>query len=248
MEFVRKKKRGQDAKVRRTWLSAEKYRITWRKEVFGIAMPARYQACVLEMLPNFAGVEGEWYKSWGFVAKQRLYKTLKAAQADCEKHYRLWTKAVEASGIRALLEIFGKLPIGIPVWAKGKLNRKAYAVLVEAGRPQGSNECEDDPSTLAEASEPSSTGSPSLDTGGPVPNAGEKDGVTRSLTTESTTSTSDALPVTEAEKEPKKSARKRTAGRSPSSKRKGVSTKGSSNRAKKPSKGSRKNKSKPSAN
>src|SRR3989304_1351480 len=46
MELVRKKKRGQSQKVRRTWFSDEGYRIIWRKEVYGVRVPARYQACV----------------------------------------------------------------------------------------------------------------------------------------------------------------------------------------------------------
>jgi len=44
MEFVRKKKRGQNQKVRRTWFSQEGYRIVWRKEVCGVRVPARFQA------------------------------------------------------------------------------------------------------------------------------------------------------------------------------------------------------------
>ena len=69
---------------------------------------------------------------WDFVnGKRRLYKTMKAAQEDCEKHQRLWMKACEATGIRALQEIFSKLPLGIPLWAKKKINRKAYALLTE---------------------------------------------------------------------------------------------------------------------
>ena len=233
MNFVRKKKKGQNAKVRRTWLSAEKYRIVWRKEVFGIAVPARYQACVLEMLPNFAGVRDEWFKSWGFVAKQRLYKTLKSAQADCEKHYRLWTKACEAAGIRALLDLFGKLPIAIPVWVKGKLSRKVYGLLIEAGLAQ----CEQDQSDQPETSEPSSEASiPSDSTSGPASSAAEPDGETANIGVQ---------PAEEPEPAPAPPARKRTAKSSKSTKRKSVSTKDSSKRAKPRSKGSRKSKSKP---
>jgi hypothetical protein len=128
MDFVRKKKRGQDKRVRRTWFSAEKYRIVWRKEAFGIPMPARFQASVRTEVPN----NETWFAMWDHVdGKHHLYKTLRAAQDACEKHYRLWAKACEVTGIRALLELFGKVPFGIPVWAKRKLNRRVYALLTE---------------------------------------------------------------------------------------------------------------------
>ena len=105
MEFVRKKKRGQSQKVRRTWFSDEGYRIVWRKEVYGVCVPARFQACVRTLVPYS---DGELRPMWDFVNhKRRLIKTLKAAEEECEKHKRLWTKACEATGIRALKELFG---------------------------------------------------------------------------------------------------------------------------------------------
>src|SRR5208282_398564 len=58
MEFVRKKKRGQNAKVQRTWLSEEGYRIYWRKESFGVEMTPAYMACVRVLVPN---VGQDWY-------------------------------------------------------------------------------------------------------------------------------------------------------------------------------------------
>ena len=54
---------------------------------------------------------------------------MKTAQEACEKHKRLWTKACEATGIRGLVEIFGKLPTAYPVWARKKLPRKVLEVL-----------------------------------------------------------------------------------------------------------------------
>ena len=87
MEFVRRKKRGQDKKVRRTWFSEEGYRIVWRKEVHGVCVPARFQACVRTLIP-YSG--GELRQMWDFVNhKRRLIKTLAAAQEECEKHQRL---------------------------------------------------------------------------------------------------------------------------------------------------------------
>lgn len=258
MEFVRKKKRGQNAKVRRTWLSEERYCITWRREVFGIAVAARYQATVLEVIPNFSGVEGEWYKCWGFVSKQRLFKTLKTATEACEQHYRLWVKACEASGIRALRELFGNLPIAVPVWVKSKLNRKTYAVLTEVRLGQlEEDECAANPDGLLGISaislhdtKPSSV----TRSNGPALTVEAADGSTipmihhaQSKATASA-ARSDVQPAMEAEEGPAKPARKRTAKPSKGSRRKSVTTKGSSKRAKKPASGSRKNKSKPSGN
>ena len=41
------KKRGQNAKVQRTWLSEEGYRVHWRREAYGVAMTPAYMACVV---------------------------------------------------------------------------------------------------------------------------------------------------------------------------------------------------------
>ena len=98
MQFVRKKKRGQNQKARRTWFSAEGYRIVWRNEVHKICVPARYQACVRTLIPDS---NGELRQMWDFVNhNRRVIKTLQAAQEECEKHKCLWTKAArpEASG------------------------------------------------------------------------------------------------------------------------------------------------------
>ena len=130
MKFVRKRKRGQDKKVRRTWFSEEGYRIVWRKEVHGVCVPARFQACVRTLIP-YSG--GELRQMWDFVNhKRRLIKTLAAAQEECEKHQRLWAKAGEAGGVRALRELFGgKLPTGLPLWARKKMDRRLYAILTD---------------------------------------------------------------------------------------------------------------------
>lgn len=130
MEFVRKKKRGQNHKVRRTWFSEEGYRIVWRKAVYGVRVPARFQACVRTLVP-YSG--GELRPMWDFVNRnRRLIKTLKAAEEECEKHKRLWMKACEATGIRALKELFGgRLPLGLPLWARKRLDRRLYAILTD---------------------------------------------------------------------------------------------------------------------
>ena len=120
MNFRRKRIRGQNQRNRRTWLSGD-YRIVWRREICGVRVPARFQATVRTILPN-----GE---IWDFVGR-RLFKTLSAAQEACLKHQQLWTKAAEATGIRGLRELFGKVPLGFPAWAKSKLNRRVYDLLM----------------------------------------------------------------------------------------------------------------------
>jgi hypothetical protein len=132
MQFVRKKKQGQDQKVRRTWLSANQYQVVWRREVHGVAVPARFQACVRVLVP-YGG--GELRQMLEFVnPNRRLYKTKKAAEEDCERHFRLWSAACEAGGVRALRELFGgKLPIGLPMWARKKMDRRLYAILTDYG-------------------------------------------------------------------------------------------------------------------
>lgn len=139
MEFARKKKRGQSQKVHRTWFSDEGYRITWRKEVFGVRVPVRFQACVRVLVPHG---EGTLRESWDFVDRQHgLTKTLKAAIERCDCHKRLWELACEATGIRALRELFGgKLPLGLPLWAREKMDRRLYAILID-NRPL---RCRDD--------------------------------------------------------------------------------------------------------
>jgi len=129
MEFTRKKRRGMNRKVQRLWLSAEKYRITWRREAFGITLPPRFQACVRVIVPGT--FENGFTEMWDFVNARRLYKSMKAAIADCEKHHRLWTKATQCTGIRAIRELFGRDPTSIPVWAKTKLDRRILGILLD---------------------------------------------------------------------------------------------------------------------
>ena len=152
MNFVRRKKRGQNQKVRRTWLSDEGYRIVWRKEVCGVRVPARFQACVCTLIPCGDNLR----PMWDFVSRgRRLMKTLRAAEDECEKHKRLWTKACETTSVRALKELFGgKLPLGFPLWTKNKMDRRLYAILTDNRPTKYRNDEEDEPCT--ESSSPTS--------------------------------------------------------------------------------------------
>ena len=135
MNFRRKKIKGQNRKVRRTWLSDEGYRIIWRKDVDGVQVPARFQATVWTTLPNG--------QMWDFVGR-RLFKTMTAAKEACDKHQLRWAKAAEATGVRQLQELFGKVPLGFPAWAKSKLNRRVYGLLMDtsAARLEDDDPCE----------------------------------------------------------------------------------------------------------
>jgi len=157
MEFRRRKKRGQNQKVRRTWFSEEGYRIVWRREVYGVRVPARFQACVRVLVPYS---DGQLRPMWDFVNRnRRLIKTLKAAEEECEKHKRLWTKACEATGVRALKGLFGgKLPSGLPVWARKKLDRRLLAVLAD-NRPSKHRTDDEEDESRPENSQPASDAS-----------------------------------------------------------------------------------------
>ena len=262
MEFIRKRKRGQDKKVRRTWFSEEGYRIVWRKEVHGVCVPARFQACVRTLIP-YSG--NELRQMWDFVNhKRRLIKTLAAAQEECEKHHRLWTKVCEAGGIRALRELFGgKLPSGLPVWSRKKMDRQLYAILTD-NRPLNcrDDEEEDEPCTENQASDAPGPG-------GPIKTLGSSASPTEATSeivipaspaevkAESTTrptrharskdtATADASTVPPAEaagRAQKKPAAKRTAKSSKRTARRKTGTTGSSASAAKRSRNSRKTKS-----
>lgn len=224
MEFVRKKLRGQNQKVRRTWLSEESYRIIWRKEAWGIELPPAFQATVRVVLP-------QGNEMWDFVGRP-LYKTMKAAQEACQKHQRLWSKAIEATGVRALQELFGKIPSGCPVWAKPKLNRKLYGLLMDnhAGK-----RCELDLESPTKTSACSAGPTGVIATApGRASLAEEPDSLTTGL----------AESVTAAEEEPRRRASRRTVKSSKPTGKPRQSTKRSPNGGRKPSASSTKKKSK----
>ena len=266
MEFVRRRKRGQNKKVQRTWFSQEGYRIVWRREVWGVRVPARFQACVRTLIPYS---DGQPHQMWEFVNhRRRLVKTLQAAQDECEKHKRLWEKACETKGYRALKELFGgKLPSGMPLWARKNMDRRLYAILID-NRPMKYREDEED-ETCTESLQPASDASgpggptktsepsaaptgPTKETDTPASPAEETEPSTtprtrraRSKAT-STDEPSSAPPAEVPAEGPKKPAAKRTRKSSKSTaKRKATSTDSRASGANR-SKGSRKKKSKPS--
>jgi hypothetical protein len=266
MEFVRKRKRGQNKKVRKTWFSEEGYRIVWRKEVCGVRVPTRFQACVRTVIPYS---DGQPRQMWEFVNhKRRLIKTLQAAQDECEKHKLLWTRACEVTGIRVLKELFGgKLPLGLPLWARKNMDRRLYGILMD-NRPLKYREDEED-ETCTESSQPASDAS---GPGGPTRTSGcsaspkeavsairtpasPAEGKGRSTTPRtrharlkaaSTGEPSAAPPAEAVAKGRKRRAARRTSRSSKSANKRKRNTTDSPASDAKPSRGSRKKKSRPS--
>jgi hypothetical protein len=266
MEFVRKKKRGQNHKVRRIWFSEEGYRVVWRKEVHGVRVPARFQACVRVLAPYS---DGELRPMWDFVNhRRRLIKTMQAAQEECEKHKQLWMKVCGVTGIRALRDLFdGKLPSGLPLWARKKMDRRLYAILTD-NRPSVKYRDDEEDESCTESSQPASdasgpggpiktsdsSASPTeaiLETATPAsPAEGKAESTTRRTrrARSKDTATSDASnapPASEAAKARKKPAARRTRKSSTRTGKRKRSTTGSSASGAKCSKGLRGMKSVP---
>lgn len=261
MQFTQKRKKGSRSTTCKHWFSDEGYRLIWRREVFGIRVPSRWQACVRVIVPKYGGGPKDALM-WDFVDhNRRLFKTRKAAEDACRKHHALWTKACKATGIRALVALFGRLPHTTPLWVKKVCDKQILTILLNprvVKHVEDEDECESpsDPTPTSNSSDaPTSpgeatSGSTPIPESSPVSPAKEEDGSTtrktrraRSKGTKAET-TSSAPPATEPETAPAKRAPKRTAKPSKGGSKPAKSTKRSSASAKKPSTGSRRGKSK----
>lgn len=150
LTFTRKKKRGVNQKVFCLWLTPEGYRLIWRREFWGVSVPPRFQACVRTHQPgNF---EGGYTKIWDFVNhKKPLFKTVKAAIAECERHKRIWSKACQCPGVRALRALFdGRLPNNLPIWVRNKLDRGLLRIITDITPHRGAEEEEETDQPLPE--------------------------------------------------------------------------------------------------
>jgi len=259
MDFVRKKKHGQNQKVRRSWFTETGYRIVWRKEFWGVQVPARYQACVRILIPYN---DGTLHEVWDFVNRERrLIKTYKVAQDECEKHQRLWTQATGAAGIRVLKGLFGeRIPMGFPLWVRSKLNRCVYAILSD-NSPRRSRddyeeeECETAPNDPTRTSDSSALPTEAT-TDAPIPASSAKEkGHKRSKSTSKrsrkaigSTGPSAAPPAKAQGKGRKRRVAKRTKKSSKRTAAPATSTTDSSPTAAKRSRSSRKSKSESSKN
>jgi hypothetical protein len=187
---------------------------------------------------------GELHEIWDFVdLHHRLYKTFKAATEACEKHQQLWQQVCEATGIRTLKEIFGKLPIGLPLWVRSKVSRQVYAVLTDNQPTKHRDELWTDQDDSTETSTASAL------TTGPVPST-TTPASPAEVRAKSKVSSGPihASPVPNAEapaKEPKKRAAKCTEKSSKRTGKRKATTTGSSAKGAKRSRNSRKTKSAP---
>ena len=134
LEFKRTNRFNKDklsVKLRKDWISKPtRYRITWRRMVFGVSVPPGFQATVFCCVPgNFEGGKTDM---WAFVEPRRkLFKTMKKAVEACEKHYKNWEKALQCPTMRGLKAIFGRKPTDIPKWAYNKLDHGILTVLMD---------------------------------------------------------------------------------------------------------------------
>lgn len=118
-------------KRRKVWISQKpyQYKIVWRREVFGVTVPGRFQVLVYTVRGgNFP--EGQC-DCWTFVDRP-LYKTMRKALEACARHQRTWEKAIQCPSMRALKNLFGgRKPYDIPRWAFGRLDRKILTTLMD---------------------------------------------------------------------------------------------------------------------
>ena len=130
MDFKRRKKRGISQKTRRLWYAEnDNYRITWRKEVCGVTVDPRFQACVCTVVPGI--FENDRTEIWDFVdPSKRLYRVIKAAETDCARHQRLWTKVTECTSMKAVQELLGYRPRAVPKWVVSKMNSRILDMIL----------------------------------------------------------------------------------------------------------------------
>jgi hypothetical protein len=123
MNFKPRSIKGRSRKLYKEWFDeTNQYRIVWTREVCGVRVPPHFFATVRTVLPD-------GHEMWDFVGRRGPYKTFKKAIEDCEANQRLWTRAMQASGIRSLKDVFGRLPIGMPIWVKKKIRCDIYELL-----------------------------------------------------------------------------------------------------------------------
>jgi len=121
------------SKLRKDWISVKpaRYRITFRRQVFGVSVPAAYQATCLCYVPG--NWEGGKTQSWTFVDnKRKLFKTYRKAVEACERHARTWEKALLCPSMRAIKQLFGgHKPPEVPIWLFGKMHPSILRVIMD---------------------------------------------------------------------------------------------------------------------
>lgn len=165
MEFKRKKKKGQDRRHNRLWVSdCGNYRITWTNECAGVPVTPHYFAMVRCYVHPYG--PDQWFT---FAGKRGPYAKLVQAQEACVKNQKLWLYALQVSegdrkGRNDRLRVAdAKARIGkgpqvnrvlayLPVWVRPKAN----TVLMNLYFPRpGSVVEEDEPCSEPVSSTPS---------------------------------------------------------------------------------------------
>jgi hypothetical protein len=95
MDFKRKQRiKGRTAKTYKEWYSdCKQYRISWRSEIYGVAVTPGFFACVRAVRDPYGREE-----YWGFASRRGLYRTLKAAQRACALNLKLWNAFLAIEG------------------------------------------------------------------------------------------------------------------------------------------------------
>lgn len=240
MNFRRKKAKGHVARISKLWLSENKqYRITWRSEVYGIALPPRFFACV--RCVRRLDVLEDW---WEFAGARRPYKTMKKAVEACERHEKAWTEIIalnpERHFITKLLAIREKYLYETRSIPKFAVRAVRQAILEQfSDNPRCKNDQDDDTGVSRTSDLSTSTMEA---TGGPVSSAVDVETSTAGLLTMTSTEgdeSSCVLPAV-APATPPKQPSKTPTKRKPTTTRKKC---GSGKSAKRPSKSSPKKRS-----
>ena len=159
MNFTQRKRiKGRTVKTYKEWWSdCGNYRITWRKEVAGIAVDPGYYACV-----KCVRSDQDRTEYFGFAHRRGLNRTLKAAIKQCEEGEKVWRRFLNIKG-RAKVTQFRRLKadtvvgVGknkysaftdIPLWVVEEADERLLKILCPKGKlketdPEGEQEFDD---------------------------------------------------------------------------------------------------------
>lgn len=150
--------KGRTVKTYKEWLSdCGNYRITWRKEVFGIEVDPGFFACVRCVVSHRDQTE-----YWGFASRRGLNRTFKASIKSCEDGQKVWERFLSITG-RAKVTQFRRLRadtivgkgknrysalVDIPRWVVEEADQRLLNILSPEGRlketdPEGEQEFDD---------------------------------------------------------------------------------------------------------
>lgn len=150
--------RGKSIKTYKEWWSdCGEYRITWRKEVFGVEVDPGYYACVRCVISH-----REQTMYWGFANRRGLNRTFKAAIKSCEDGRKVWERFLSITGRAKVTQyrcLMADTMVGtgkskysalvdIPAWVVEEADYQLLNILSPEGRlketdPKGEQEFDD---------------------------------------------------------------------------------------------------------